>query len=64
MISESEENLAVHTVSLQRGEEYGIEENGFDQSQYQAKATGDGDLRRSAPGIVKTVEFEVSKATL
>jgi hypothetical protein len=41
-----------------------MDETGFDQSQYQAKATGDGDLRRSAPGIVKTVEFEVSKATL
>jgi hypothetical protein len=64
MISESKENLATHTLSLHRSEEGGMDETGFDQSQYQAKATGDGDLRRSAPGIVKTVEFEVSKATL
>jgi hypothetical protein len=41
-----------------------MEETGFDQSQYQANATGDGDRRRSAAGIVKTVEFAVSKATL
>jgi hypothetical protein len=64
MISESEENLAMHAVSLHRSEESGMEENAFDQSQYQANATGDGDRRRSTPGIVKTVEFEVSKATM
>jgi hypothetical protein len=64
MLSESEENLAMHAVSLHRSEEGGMEENGFDQGDYQAKATGDGDRRCSAPGIVKTVEFEVSKATL
>jgi hypothetical protein len=32
----------MHTVSLHRSKESGMEENGFDQSQYQANATGDG----------------------
>jgi len=45
-------------------EDGGVEEVGHDQSQYRAKATGAGDYGRSAPGIVKTVEFKVSKATL
>lgn len=64
MLSESEENLARHTVYVHGSEEGKMEENGFDQSQFRANATRDGDRRRSAPGIVKTVEFEVSKATL
>lgn len=66
MLSESEENLAMHNVYLHGSEEGRMEENEneLDQSQYRAKATGDGDRRRSAPGIVKTVEFEISKATL
>jgi hypothetical protein len=64
MPSESEENLAVDTPYLHRSKEGGLEENEFDQSQYQAKVMGDGDHRQSAPGIVKTVEFEVSNATL
>ena len=64
MFSESEENLAMPTVYLQRNEEAGMEENEFDQGQYRAKATADGHHGQSALGIVKTVEYEVSKATL
>lgn len=62
MLSESEENLAMDT--LYRSDQGGFEESEFDQSQYRVKAMGDGNHRRCAPGIVKTVEFEVSKATL
>jgi hypothetical protein len=64
MLSESEENLAMHTLHLNRSDEGEFEEGESDQSQCWAKAMGDGNHRRSAPGIVKTVEFEVSKATL
>jgi hypothetical protein len=45
-------------------EDGGVEDGGYGQGQYRAKATGAGDCGRSAPGIVKTVEFKVSKATL
>jgi hypothetical protein len=54
----------MHTLHLHRSEEGGSEEIEFEQSQYRAEATGDGHHKQSAPGIVKTVEFEVSKATL
>jgi len=62
MLSESEENLAVHNVYLHGVDEGRMGDNDFDQSHYRAKATGDGNGRRSPTGIVKTVEFEVSKA--
>lgn len=64
ILSESEENLAIPPAYLQRNDEGGTEENEFDLGQYRAKATGSRNHGQSTLGIVKTVEYEVSKAML
>jgi len=61
MPSESEENLAMHNLYRQFSEEDGKTENELNHGRYRTEITGDCYHERTAPGILKTVDFKVLK---
>lgn len=53
----------MHTLHLHRSEDDGKNEKGLNHGRYRTEIKGYGDHERSAPGILKTVDFRVLNVT-